>query len=252
MPWVRERAAKNLENSTDTRQRHPYEPCYNYEAGISKLTNTPIKGILWYQGESDAHNVDLYAYNFEKLISSWRKLWNENLPFYFVQLSSINRPSWPYFRDMQRKVSLKIPNTFMAVSSDYGDSLNVHPTRKQPVGERLALLALKNSYHKNIAASGPEVKSVLQKGKEITVTFSNAKKLKTENNEPLIGFEVMNAQGEIFSPKAEIENDQVILFLNKEEKIIKVLYAFKPFTRANLENEAGLPASTFSVLVDPE
>ncbi|MGN6266398.1 MAG: GDSL-type esterase/lipase family protein [Ginsengibacter sp.] len=252
MPWVRERAAKNLENSTDTRQRHPYEPCYNYEAGISKFINTPIKGILWYQGESDAHNVDLYAYNFEKLISSWRKLWNENLPFYFVQLSSINRPSWPYFRDMQRKVSLKIPNTFMAVSSDYGDSLNVHPTRKQPVGERLALLALKNSYHKNIAASGPEVKSVLQKGKEITVTFSNAKKLKTENNEPLIGFEVMNAQGEIFSPKAEIENDQVILFLNKEEKIIKVLYAFKPFTRANLENEAGLPASTFSVLVDPE
>ena len=76
MPWVRERAAKNLENSTDPRQRHPYEPCYNYEAGISKLINTPIKGILWYQGESDAHNVDLYAYNFEKLISSWRMLWN--------------------------------------------------------------------------------------------------------------------------------------------------------------------------------
>jgi sialate O-acetylesterase len=76
---------------------------------------------------------------------------------------------------MQRKVSLKIPNIFMAVSSDFGDSLNVHPTRKQPIGERLALLALRNSYHKNIVASGPEIKSVLQKGKEITVTFSNAK-----------------------------------------------------------------------------
>ncbi|RNI37995.1 hypothetical protein EFY79_07120 [Hanamia caeni] len=124
---------------------------------------------------NDAHNIDLYAYNFEKLISSWRNLWNENLPFYFVQLSSIDRPSWPYFRDMQRKVSLKIPNTFMAISSDYGDSLNVHPTHKQPVGERLALLALKNSYHKNIIANGPEVKSVLQNGKDIAITFSMQK-----------------------------------------------------------------------------
>ncbi|HZW70970.1 MAG TPA: GDSL-type esterase/lipase family protein [Hanamia sp.] len=252
MPWVRERAAKNIENSTDPRQRHPYEPCYNYEAGISKLINTPIKGVLWYQGESDAHNVDLYAYNFEKLISSWRNFWNVNLPFYFVQLSSIDRPSWPYFRDMQRKMSLKIPNTFMAVSSDYGDSLNVHPTHKQPVGERLALLALKNSYHKNIIATGPEVKNVSQKGKEIAITFSNAKKLKTRNNEKLTGFQVMNEKGELLSPNAEIRNNQVIIFLNKDEKISKVLYAFKPFARANLENEAGLPAGTFSVSITPE
>ena len=247
MPWVRERAEKNLENSTDPRQRHPYEPCYNYEAGISKLISTPIKGILWYQGASDAHNVDLYAYNFEKLISSWRKLWNENLPFYFVQLSSIDRPSWPYFRDMQRKISLEIPNTFMTVSSDFGDSLNVHPTHKRPIGERLALLALRNSYGKNIIANGPEVKSVFQKGKEMIISFSNARKLKTRNNEQLTGFELMNEKGEILLPKAEIKNNQVILFLNKEVKIIKVLYAFKPFTRANLQNEAGVPASTFSI-----
>jgi sialate O-acetylesterase len=247
MPWVRERAAKNLENSTDPRQRHPYEPCYNYEAGISKLINTPIKGILWYQGESDAHNVDLYAYNFEKLISSWRMLWNEDLPFYFVQLSSIDRPSWPYFRDMQRKVSLKIPHTFMAVSSDLGDSLNVHPTHKQRIGGRLALLALKNTYHKDMVASGPTVENVFQNNKEIVINFSNAKRLKTRSDEPITGFEVVNEKGDIFSPKATIKENKVILGVNKNEKIIKVLYGFKPFTRANLENEAGLPASTFSV-----
>lgn len=250
MPWVRERAAKNLENSKDLRQRHPYQPSYNYEAGISQFINTPIKGIIWYQGESDAHNVDLYAYNFKKLIASWRKLWNENLPFYFVQLSSIDRPSWPYFRDMERNLSLEIPNTFMAVSSDLGDSLNVHPTHKQPIGERLALLAFKNTYHKNIIASGPRIKGALQKGKEITLTFSNAKKLKTKNYEKLIGFQVMNEKGEFISPKAEIKNKTVILFLNKNDKIIKVLYAFKPFSRANLQNETGLPASTFSLPVE--
>lgn len=137
----------------------------------------------------------------------------------------------------------------MAVSSDFGDSLNVHPTHKQPLGERLALLALKNSYHKNVVADGPEVKSISQNGKEITITFSKAKKIKTRDNQQLTGFEVMNEKGEIFSPKEEIKSNRVILFLNKKEKIIKVLYGFKPFTRANLENEAGLPTSTFSVEV---
>ncbi|MEO9099461.1 MAG: sialate O-acetylesterase, partial [Ginsengibacter sp.] len=252
MPWVRERAAKNLENSNNPRQRHPYEPCYIYEAGISEFINTPIKGIVWYQGESDAHNVDLYAYNFKALISNWRSLWKENLPFYFVQLSSIDRPSWPYFRDMQRKISYEISNAGMAVSSDLGDSLNVHPAHKQPVGERLAFLALKNAYHKNIIAIGPQVESALQKNKEIVLKFSNSKKLKTRNGEKLIGFEVMNEKGKIISLMAEIKNNQVILILEKDEKIIKVLYAFKPFTRANLENEAGLPASTFSIGVKNE
>jgi sialate O-acetylesterase len=247
MPWVKERAAKNLELSKEPRQRHPYEPCYIYEAGISKYIHTSIKGILWYQGESDTHNVNLYAYNFKKLIAAWKSQWNEALPFYFVQLSSIERPSWPYFRDMQRKISLEIPNTFMAVSSDLGDSLNVHPARKQPVAERLALLALKNTYHKNVTANGPEIKSAFQKGKQIAIEFNNAKKLQTRNHEKLIGFEVMNEKGEIILPKAEIKNNKVILHLNNEEKIIKVLYAYKPFTRANLENEAGLPAGTFSI-----
>ncbi|MEO8961088.1 MAG: GDSL-type esterase/lipase family protein [Ginsengibacter sp.] len=247
MTWVRERAAKNLENSKDPRQRHPYEPCYNYEAGISKFINTPVKGIIWYQGESDAHNTDLYAYNFKALISSWRSLWKENLPFYFVQLSSIDRPSWPYFRDMQRKLSNEISNVGMAVSSDLGDSLNVHPTHKQLVGQRLSLLALNNTYHKNIVASGPTVNKVSQAGKRITVSFNNRKKLQTSNNEKLTGFEVMNEKGVIFSPDAAIKNNEVVLSLDKVERIIKVLYAYQPFTRANLENELGLPASTFSI-----
>lgn len=249
MPWVRERATKNLEFAKNLRQRHPYEPCYNYEAGISQFINTPIKGIIWYQGESDAHHVDLYAYNFKKLIAGWRNLWMENLPFYFVQLSGTDRPSWPYFRDMQNALSKEIPNVGMAVSSDWGDSLNVHPTHKLPVGERLALLALKNTYHKNVVAGGPQIKTALQKGREIILDFTNAKELQTHHHEALIGFETMNEKGNIISPKAEIKKNKVILYLNKNEKIIKVLYAYQPFTRSNLENEVGLPAGTFSIVI---
>ena len=247
MPWVRERALKNMELSKDSRQRHPYEPAYIFEAVLKSFTQTPIKGILWYQGESDAHNIELYRYNFKKLIQSWRSIWKKDLPVYFVQLSSIDRPSWPYFRDMQRKVSEEVPNTFMAVSSDVGDSMDVHPKEKKIVGERLALLALKNTYHKKIIAEGPTIEKAVQTGKEISVYFSNTRKLKTKNNEPLTGFELMDEKGKIILPKAEIKNNKVVLHLDNEKKIFKVLYAYKPFTRANLENEIGLPASTFLI-----
>lgn len=87
------------------------------------------------------------------LIQSWRRYWQKELPFYFVQLSSLNRPSWPWFRDSQRRLALSIPQTGMAVSSDRGDSLNVHPTKKKEVGERLARLALANTYGFSILSS---------------------------------------------------------------------------------------------------
>ena len=251
MPWVRERASKNLELSNDARQRHPYEPCYIYEAGISQFISTPVTGILWYQGESDAHSIELYDYNFRHLISQWRELWKRNLPVYFVQLSAIDRPSWPYFRDMQRQISLTVSNVYMAVSSDLGDSLNVHPRQKKPVGERLAKLALKYSYHKNIVAEGPSVKSAVQQGNMIRISFAHSKKLQTRNHEKLTGFQVQNEKGESFTPRAEIKNNTVLLYLNTNENIVKVLYAYLPFTRANLENEANLPAGTFSFLMAP-
>ncbi|HZI68973.1 MAG TPA: sialate O-acetylesterase, partial [Hanamia sp.] len=115
-----------------------------------------------------------------------------------------------------------------------------------------ALLALKNTYHKNLRADGPKVVEALQEGKEITVSFSNVKKLKTEDGKTLSGFEVMNEKGEIFPVSGNIQNTDVVLALPKRDKIIKVLYAFQPFIRANLVNEAGLPASTFSLKVKQE
>ena len=249
MPWVRERALKNMELSNNLRQRHPYEPAYIFEAGLSSFTQNPLKGIVWYQGESDAHNIELYRYNFEKLIQSWRSIWNKDLPVYFVQLSSIDRPSWPYFRDMQRKLAEEIPNTFMAVSSDVGDSMNVHPKQKKIVGDRLALLALKNTYHQKIVAEGPAIETAIQTGNKIILFFKNVQKLQTRNKEVLTGFEVMDEKGTIYLPKAEIHKNTVILFLLSKNRIAKIIYGYQPFTRANLENESGLPSSTFLINV---
>lgn len=250
MPWVRSRADENLKNAVNPKQRHPYDPCYNYEAGVSQFTEFPIKGILWYQGESNAHNIELYEHSLPELAESWRKAWGISLPFYFVQLSSINRPSWAMFRDAQNRIQKKIPNSAMAVSMDFGDETNVHPIKKEPIGDRLALLALKYTYGKKITAEGPIPIKAIQKGDVILVSFSNAKQLFTADKKEVIGFELVTDKGIRIESKAVIVKDHVEISMPKDQKIKEILYAYKPFTTANLVNEANLPCSTFRLELD--
>jgi sialate O-acetylesterase len=249
MPWVRERANLNLKNSVSVNQRHPYEPAYNYEAGIANLVQSPIKGVIWYQGESNTHNAELYQTEFKTLVQSWRQQWIQNLPFYYVQLSSIARPSWPYFRNMQRELQSQISGIGMAVSSDLGDSLDVHPVRKKEIGHRLALLALKSIYDKPVSASGPIAFEAVKKGDDVLVSFTETKQLSTKNNEMLTGFELLTEKGRRLSVPASINKNQVHLKIPEGEKVKSVLYAWEPFTRANLINETGLPASTFTISI---
>lgn len=248
--WARGRATENLKNAINPKQRHPYDPAYNFEAGISKVIPFPIKGVIWYQGESNAHNPELFAYEFPMLIQSWRNAWNRDLPFYYVQLSSIDRPSWPSIRNLQRELSTTLPHVGMAVSSDLGDSLDVHPVRKKELGHRLALLALKNTYHKKIVAEGPKATHAFQKDQSITVEFSDSKKLAIDGSLELNGFELQDEKGNFYPVRAEIKKNTVYLKVPNRLKIKRVVYAWQPFTRANLINEAGLPASTFSITLE--
>lgn len=247
MPWVRERANVNLKNATNAKQRHPYDPCYNFEAGVEAFTKFPIKGVIWYQGESNAHNVELYEHLMPTLVESWRKAWGTAFPFYYVQLSSIDRPTWPAFRDVQNRLQNKIPNSGMAISMDYGDALNVHPIKKKEVSDRLALLALRYTYGKAVIANGPSALKAIQKGDDILVSFEFAKQLTTADKKELIGFELVNDKGIHIQGKAAIVKNQVLIAIPKGEKIKTVLYAWKPFTTANLVNEVGLPCSTFKL-----
>ncbi|WP_184542047.1 GDSL-type esterase/lipase family protein [Mucilaginibacter sp. FT3.2] len=247
MQFCRDREAINLKNTTNLKQRHTYEPCYNYEAAIDPLTRFPIKGVVWYQGESNTHNVELYTHLFTTLVSSWRQKWGYDLPFYTVQLSGINRPSWPVFRDAQRKLQKKIPGTQMAVSFDLGDSLNVHPTRKREIGERLALLAARYTYHQAVKANGPEPTMARKTNDHIIVSFVFAQQLKTAGSKPLIGFELVNNKGQSILTAASIKGSKVYLTVPVGESIKAINYAMQPFSRANLINEAGLPAPTFTM-----
>lgn len=252
MPWVRSRADTNLKNAANPKQRHPYAPSYNFEAGVSHFTSFPIKGILWYQGESNAHNIELYEHLMPVLVQSWRKAWGTSLPFYYVQLSSIDRPSWPSFREAQNKLQNVIPNSKMAVSMDYGDSTNVHPIRKKQIADRLALLAQRYTYGKSITAEGPIVVKAMQKGEIITLSFASATALSTADQKKVIGFELVTDKGTRIESEATILKNKIVLTAPKKEKIKSVLYAWKPYTRANLINEAKLPSSTFKIDVTVE
>lgn len=244
--WVRGRAAKNLTNDQTKLGRHPYEPCYLYESGILPLQRYPIKGVIWYQGESNAHNKDAHAKLFSLLVDGWRKNWNNpDMPFYFVQLSSLNRPSWPWFRDSQLRLMKEISNTGMAVSSDCGDSLDVHPRCKQPIGERLARWALAKTYGQDITPSGPVFSSVTRQADALIVSFLYADGLQTSDGKAPSCFEIAEEDG-LFQPAtATIEGSKVRLTSPTIKHPRYVRYAWQPFTRANLINGDQLPASTF-------
>ena len=149
-------AQQNTARSSDPHQRHSYQPAYLFEAGIVPLERYPISGVAWYQGESNAQNIEIHERLFRLFTDSWRREWNSSaLPICFVQLSGMNRPSWPWFRDSQRRLADSIPNTYMAVSSDHGNPTDVHPRHKRSIGIRLAHQALANVYHLDPFRSKP-------------------------------------------------------------------------------------------------
>ena len=247
MDWVRQRAGKNIAKATDKLQRHPYEPAYLFEAGILPLAKYPIKGVIWYQGESNAHNKDAHSKLFPLLVKSWRNEFGySHLPFYYVQLSSINRPSWGWFRESQRRLMKVVPHSGMAVSYDYGHPTDVHPKNKQPIGERLAQWALGDTYGKKVLPSGPLFRSVTFNGKAATVAFDYAQGMHSADGKTLRGFELSDGNGIFYPATAEVVGEEVKVTSEEVSNPKAVRYGFSPVTDGNLVNEANLPASTFT------
>ena len=145
MEWARTRAKKNLSEGEGT--RHPYEPCYLFESAILPLKDCPVTGVLWYQGESNAENIPAHARLFPLVVDSFRSVFGP-VPFYYAQLSEMNRPTWPAFRTSQEKLLVCRPRLGMVVTKDLGEWTEVHYRNKKPAGERFAALALNDFYGK--------------------------------------------------------------------------------------------------------
>ncbi|HAU54243.1 MULTISPECIES: GDSL-type esterase/lipase family protein [Sphingobacterium] len=247
--FCRERASQNLALSKVKNQRHPYQPAYNFEAGVSKWLGTGLKGILWYQGESNAHNIELHEHLFKTLVSSWRKSFQQDLPFFFVQLTSIDRPSWGDFRNSQRLLEKQIEGTYMAVTLDVGDSLDVHPHEKLVVGQRLANLASKHLYGVALNADHPDPIQQEIHGDKLLLTFDHCITLKTKGNYRVKGFQLVDSRGKIFDVSARIVSGNAVEINIPHTKGNRLLYGYEPFSRANLQNEIGTPVSTFDLAI---
>lgn len=244
--WVRGRALLNMKNTTSKYQRHSYEPSYLYVTGVLPLAGFPVNGFIWYQGESNAHNVELHEYVFPALVKSWRNTWGEELPFYYVQLSSINRPSWPHFRDSQRRLAGKMTNVAMVVSSDLGNRTDVHPVRKREVGERLARWALHRDYgFKEVVPSGPLYRGVEFRDGAAFVAFDYGEGMKASDGQALRTFEIAGEDRLFVPANAEVVGNEVKVSSPRVKNPKYVRYGWEPYSTGNLVNEEGLPASTF-------
>ena len=237
---------------------HAFKPGFMWSAGIEPLVPFGIRGVIWYQGESNAESF-MRAKEHEKLFSvlvqQWRSHWKQGaFPFLFVQLPGMNRPDWPTFREGQRKLLDQLPASGMAVTIDTGHATNVHPPEKKTVGHRLARWALGTTYrHPEFATySGPLLNSVKRGGDTIVVTFDHVgERLQSSDRQPLRHFEVCGADGRFVPAEANFVDRQSVSVRSPEVPHPQhVRYGWQPYPQpsVNLVNSAGLPASPFSSL----
>lgn len=228
----------------------PARPGGPYNAMIAPLQPCALRGFLWYQGESNVERADEYGELFVNLIRTWRTAWRQNeLPFFFVQLpnyadSDANGTSWARMREAQAK-ALGLPATGMAVTIDIGESDNLHPTEKQEVGRRLALIALAKIYDVPTDWSGPQFTSTTREGGAIRVKFQHATTGLVAREGPVQSLEIAGTDKVFYPADSKIEGDALVVSSPKVPEPIAVRYAWKNAPKVNLFNRAGLPAVPF-------
>ena len=234
-----------------TQSNSPNRPTLIYNAMISPILPYTIKGVIWYQGESNADRPYQYQQLFPLLINDWRSKWGEgNFPFYFVQIANYaatDQPpaaDWPALREAQLK-TLSLPNTGMAVTIDIGDNNRIHPQNKQEVGRRLSLIARAKTYGEDIPYSGPIYKSQKIAGSKIEIAFTQTNGGLVAKGDTLKGFVIAGADKKFYRANAIILGNKVIVSSPDVASPVAVRYAWANNPACNLYNGAGLPASPF-------
>jgi len=227
-----------------------------FNSMVSPLLSYGIKGVIWYQGESNADRAFQYRKSFPLLISDWRQQWGQgDFPFYFVQLSSydptgnINSKGskWAELREAQT-FTLSLPNTGMAITTDIGNSNDIHPRNKKDVGKRLAAIALNKSYNENIVYSGPIYKSIKIEGNKIIISFnSTGSGLTVKDKYGYIkGFEIAGADRVFQYAKAYMDGTNIVVYSDGIVNPVAVRYGWADDAgECNLYNKDGFPAWPF-------
>ena len=231
-----------------------WKPFGLYNAMIAPLLPYRIKGIIWYQGESNAGNPADYADLMATLIQDWRSKWGQGeFPFLFVQLANFMEPrsdpaesNWAALRQAQLR-TLSVHNTGMAVAIDLGEWNDIHPLNKLDVGKRLALQAKKLAYGDDkTVCSGPQYRSMQVKGNKAILSFDHTGRGLQAKEGTLKYFSVAGPDGKFVWAKAEIKGKKVVVWADAVLQPVTVRYAWADNPEgANLYNKEGLPASPF-------
>lgn len=234
--------------------QNPDRPAGRYNAMVAPLQPYAIRGVVWYQGESDAGAAHQYRTLFPALIEGWREDWGQGeIPFLFVQLAPFapkakkqtTESGWAQLRETQLQASLSVPRTAMVVTTDVGDENDLHPKRKEPIGARLALAARALAYAEEVVASGPLYDSIKTHGAEVVLSFRSVGGGLVARGGALEGFTIAGRDRRFVKAEARIEGDTVVVSSPRVRLPTAVRYGWADYPVVNLFNREGLPASPF-------
>lgn len=218
-----------------------------YNAMIHPLIPYAIKGVCWYQGESNNGRAAVYANLLTTMINDWRHKWHAGrFPFLVVQIAP-HKDMTPQLREAQWDVVRNVAQTALIVTTDCGDSADIHPAHKQPVGERLALAARALAYRAPVEYSGPEYRKMVITGNEARIVFDHAHKgLEIKKGDSaLTGFQIAGLDHKFYPADVRISHNAVILTSPKVKQAAEVRFGWENVPHVNLYNTAGLPAIPF-------
>jgi sialate O-acetylesterase len=255
-PWMSEAGIRKFDFVTlpDKNQQgnlSPQTPTVLYNAMVNPMVGFGIKGAIWYQGESNRNEADKYVSLLPGMIENWRSEWGlGDFPFYYMQIAPFDYGptglNSAFLREAQLKASAAIPDIGMASIMDIGEKDCIHPANKKAGSDRLAYLALTNTYGKSgFASSGPVLKEMKVEGSLVKLTFNNAVNGLTSYGEELSCFEVAGSGKRFYPARAIITGNGITLFCPSVTEPVAVRYAFKDYITGDLFNTEGLPASSF-------
>jgi len=252
LKYLADRARQAQQNPPQKKGLSPNIPTVLFNGMIHPLLKFPIRGAIWYQGESNAPRAYEYRTLYPTMIQDWRKRWGHDFAFLGVQLA----PYWDgnsegvryaELRDAQLHATRVLPKVGLAVITDAGDEKDIHPQQKEPVGARLALAARALTYGEKIVYSGPIFREAKFDGKKAILSFDHVGGGLVAKDGPLVGFTACGTD-RVFKPaQAVIEGDKVVVTCDDVDQIVAVRYGWVNFAKPtlNLFNKEGLPASPF-------
>jgi sialate O-acetylesterase len=253
--YMEQKAAleKEGKKSEQRAPRSPWKPCELYNGMIAPLIPYAIRGAIWYQGESNAGRAYQYRTLFADLIRNWRKDWGQgSFTFLAVQLAPYMKiqeqpveSAWAELREAQLLATQSLLNVGLAVITDLGDPNDIHPTKKGPVGERLALAARGIAYGERIEYSGPVFKRMVVKGDQAILSFQHTGRGLDARGGELKGFAICGSDHHFVWAKAVIQGQRVVVSSPDVPHPVAVRYGWADCSVVNLWNKDGLPASPF-------